>query len=120
MNFDGEHFPTYYELLGVTRTSTEDEIRSAYRHKVSSIHTDRGGDAEAHTNLTQAYNVLRNKKSKEDYDNVLEMYEVFCEECKGNGYVTRTRHFTQVIKLPCDDCKGTGICQKKSKPFITA
>jgi len=47
-----------YQVLGVPRTATEEEIKKAYRKLSLLHHTDRGGDAAKFNEITEAYNML--------------------------------------------------------------
>lgn len=62
----------YYELLGVARTASADEIRSAYRKAALKYHPDRNpGDKEAERKfkeMSQAYDVLSDEKKRQLYD----------------------------------------------------
>ena len=42
---------TYYELLGVDKKATHDEIRKAFRKLALKEHPDRGGDKEKFQNI---------------------------------------------------------------------
>jgi DnaJ-domain-containing protein 1 len=47
----------YYKMLGVSRSATEKEIRTAYRQLALQHHPDKGGDPEIFKALSKAYEV---------------------------------------------------------------
>ena len=58
----------YYELLGVEKTATFDQIKKAYRKKALKEHPDKGGDPNKFKEITHAYEVLSDKDKREVYD----------------------------------------------------
>ena len=62
----------YYEVLGVSRQASEDEIKKSYRRLARSHHPDANpGDADAEgrfKELTEAYEVLSNPEARRAYD----------------------------------------------------
>lgn len=62
----------YYEVLGVTKQSTADEIKKAYRKLAMKYHPDRNpGDKEAEEKFkeaAEAYSVLSDPDKKQKYD----------------------------------------------------
>lgn len=64
---------SYYELLGVERTATQEELKKAYRKKALELHPDRNhGDTERTTALfaeiQSAYEVLSDDQERAWYD----------------------------------------------------
>src|SRR5918999_2572549 len=61
----------YYEVLGVSRGATEDEIRKAHRRLVLQYHPDRNtepGAAERFKEIQEAYEVLSDRERRTTYD----------------------------------------------------
>ena len=63
----------YYEVLGVNKNSTDDEIKKAYRKLARKYHPDLNRDdpkaAEAKMKeINEAYDVLKDKEKREQYD----------------------------------------------------
>lgn len=59
----------HYQTLGVDKTATESEIKSAYRKLAMKHHPDRGGDQEKFQEIQAAYAVLGDAQKRAEYDN---------------------------------------------------
>jgi len=67
------HKRDYYEVLGVSHTATEDELKKAYRRAAMQWHPDRNPDRnheaeERFKELTEAYGVLMDPQKRAAYD----------------------------------------------------
>lgn len=58
----------YYNILGVTRSSGQDEIKKAYRRLASQHHPDKGGNKERFQEIQEAYAVLGDEAKRREYD----------------------------------------------------
>lgn len=60
--------PTLYELLGVEKGASEDDIKKAWRRKALTEHPDKGGDKEKFQAAQDAYRVLSDERLRNIYD----------------------------------------------------
>ena len=63
----------YYEVLGVNKSASADQIKSAYRKLAVKFHPDKNkgdkGAEEKFKEASEAYHVLSNSERKQNYDN---------------------------------------------------
>jgi molecular chaperone DnaJ len=58
----------YYEVLGVGKSASADEIKKAFRRKAVEHHPDRGGDEAQFREINEAYEVLKDDAKRKRYD----------------------------------------------------
>ncbi|MFA5382832.1 MAG: molecular chaperone DnaJ [Candidatus Micrarchaeia archaeon] len=58
----------YYNVLGVSKDASAEEIKKAYRKLAMKHHPDKGGDQEKFKELSEAYAVLSDPQKKQMYD----------------------------------------------------
>ena len=58
----------YYADLGITKTASEAEIKTAYRKLVLEHHPDRQGDPIKFRSVTEAYEVLGDPVKRQAYE----------------------------------------------------
>ncbi|HET7673440.1 MAG TPA: molecular chaperone DnaJ [Candidatus Saccharimonadales bacterium] len=59
----------YYEVLGVSKGASDDEIKKAFRRKAIEYHPDKqGGDEAKFKEINEAYEVLKDEKKRQRYD----------------------------------------------------
>ena len=59
----------YYQTLGVNKSSSKDEIKTAFRKLAHEYHPDKGGGNEAKfKEISEAYNVLGDDNKRKQYD----------------------------------------------------
>jgi molecular chaperone DnaJ len=59
----------YYQILGLERGASKDEVKKAFRKMAAKYHPDKkSGDEEKYKEVTEAYSVLGDDKKKAEYD----------------------------------------------------
>ncbi|TAH35448.1 molecular chaperone DnaJ [Candidatus Saccharibacteria bacterium] len=59
----------YYEVLGVQKNASADEIKKAFRRKAVELHPDKqGGDEAKFKEVNEAYEVLKDQSKRQRYD----------------------------------------------------
>lgn len=59
----------YYEVLGIAKGASDDEIKKAFRRKAVEHHPDKtGGDDTAFKEINEAYEVLKDSSKRQRYD----------------------------------------------------
>jgi len=58
----------YYDMLGVSKSASQDDIKRAYRKLAHQHHPDKGGDQEEFKKIGEAYRVLSDDQKRAQYD----------------------------------------------------
>jgi molecular chaperone DnaJ len=58
----------YYDVLGVSKGASADEIKKAFRRAAIEHHPDRGGDEAKFKEINEAYEVLKDPEKRQRYD----------------------------------------------------
>jgi molecular chaperone DnaJ len=58
----------YYDILGVDKKASKDEVKKAFRKLAQKHHPDKGGDEATFKEITEAYSILSDDKRRREYD----------------------------------------------------
>lgn len=58
----------YYQVLGVAKTASQDEIKKAFHKLAHKYHPDKGGDEKKFKEINEAYQVLSDAQKRQQYD----------------------------------------------------
>ncbi|MDA1337196.1 MAG: molecular chaperone DnaJ [bacterium] len=65
----------YYEILGVQKGATLEDIKKAYRRLAHKHHPDKGGDASRFKEVAEAYQILSDTDKRAQYDKFGRVFE---------------------------------------------
>ncbi|MGA2417632.1 MAG: molecular chaperone DnaJ [Candidatus Staskawiczbacteria bacterium] len=58
----------YYEILGVTKSASQEDIKKAFHKLAHKYHPDKGGDEKKFKEINEAYQVLSDQQKRAQYD----------------------------------------------------
>lgn len=88
----------YYDILGISRSASQDEIKKAFRKLAAKHHPDKGGDHKKFVEIKEAYETLSDPLKRTQYDNYgsSEQYRGFHDN---SGFGSTYAHgFEDIIK----------------------
>ena len=98
----------FYEILGVSKDATQDEIKNAFRSKARLLHPDVNHDdphaTEKFQQLNEAYSILKDPKTREQYDR----FTLNGEEPQTQEEIDQFELFTQILGLGRSRTKPKG------------
>ncbi len=85
----------FYDVLGVKRDASQDEIKKAFRKLAQKHHPDAGGDEEKFKEISEAYDTLSDPEKRKEYDQILMFGGIPGADFGGNG--GRGRAYTTTV-----------------------
>ena len=76
----------YYELLGVSKDASADEIKKAFKKLARKHHPDAGGDETKFKEISNAFDVLSDTEKRAEYDDMLRYGAFFSGGANSGGY----------------------------------
>lgn len=115
----------YYDLLGVKKDASSEEIKKSHRTLALKYHPDKGGDPEKFKEINEAYEVLKDADRRRAYDSygeealkhgmdggaggagpmpdIAEIFEMFGRATGGRAKPTRSESVTHTLSVTLED-----------------
>lgn len=65
----------YYQILGISRNASVNDIRRAFHKLAHKHHPDKGGDEKKFKEINEAYQILSNKEKRAQYDQFGQVFD---------------------------------------------
>jgi molecular chaperone DnaJ len=66
----------YYQILGIPRNASKEDVKKAFRHLAHKYHPDKsGGNEEKFKEINEAYHILVDEKKRAEYDRYGRVFE---------------------------------------------
>ncbi|MDP2926934.1 MAG: DnaJ domain-containing protein, partial [bacterium] len=75
----------YYDILGIGKNASTEEIRKAYHKLAHQHHPDKGGNAQKFKEISEAYQILSNAQKRAQYDQFGRVFENGAGSGPGGG-----------------------------------
>lgn len=95
-----------YDVLGVDKNASQDDIKKAYHKKGKKAHTDKGGEHSEMTEINNAYAVLKIPSKREFYDRTGEENDTPFDK-KFHGFIQEV--FVQAIVNTAGDIESEDL-----------
>jgi len=128
----------FYDILGVKETSSQDDIKKAYRKLAVKHHPDKGGSEDTFKKISEAYDTIGDEVKRKQYDNQKnnpfgnmgggfdpfgDMFSMFNQQGFRRGAPDKILHVNVTVlesfnasdkeitysrEMMCDTCSGNG------------
>lgn len=76
----------YYDILGIDKKASPDEVKKAFRKLAQKHHPDKGGDEAKFKEITEAYSTLSDEKRRREYDSYGQTFRGAGGQGQGNPF----------------------------------